>query len=189
MSKLVKCKACGNSIAKSAKICPHCGAKNKRGGGCSVVVAAFFVIIVVGFIAAKGREASEKAGEIRSQVQQVQQEQAKAEREKVAAMTPEQREKYLKEQKRQQLANQFADKFERSFDGSIKPVVEYVKANMKNPDSFKHVQTDWFIRSNADRQYIVRMKYRGTNSFNAVVTETVELIVGQDGEIISAQDM
>lgn len=30
MSKLCKCKACGAEIAKSAKTCPQCGAKNKR---------------------------------------------------------------------------------------------------------------------------------------------------------------
>jgi RNA polymerase subunit RPABC4/transcription elongation factor Spt4 len=28
--KMINCKACGNEIAKSAKICPHCGRKNKR---------------------------------------------------------------------------------------------------------------------------------------------------------------
>jgi RNA polymerase subunit RPABC4/transcription elongation factor Spt4 len=28
--KLIKCKACGHEIAKSAKICPGCGKRNKR---------------------------------------------------------------------------------------------------------------------------------------------------------------
>lgn len=30
MNKLVKCKTCGSDIAKSAKVCPHCGAKRKN---------------------------------------------------------------------------------------------------------------------------------------------------------------
>lgn len=30
MSKLVKCKTCGAEIAKNAKVCPGCGAKNKK---------------------------------------------------------------------------------------------------------------------------------------------------------------
>lgn len=30
MSKLIKCKSCGAEIAKSAKACPQCGAKNKK---------------------------------------------------------------------------------------------------------------------------------------------------------------
>lgn len=29
-SNLIACKACGQEIAKSAKSCPHCGAKNKK---------------------------------------------------------------------------------------------------------------------------------------------------------------
>lgn len=182
MASLKPCKACGNMIAKDAKVCPSCGAKNKRGGGCGVVIVALLVIVVIAFIAGKGGQAGNKAEEIR---QQTQQRQAEAEKAKLAAMTPEQRAEYQKEQQRQALANQFADKFERKFDGSIKPVVEYVKSHMKNPDSFKHVKTEWFISTDADRQYIVRMQYRGTNSFGAVVTEKVELIVDQEGKIIT----
>lgn len=185
MAKLVTCKACGNDVAKSAKVCPHCGAKTKRGCGCGVVIAALLVIAAVALVSFAFNKAGEAHGRAEEIVQQRLKQKADEERAKVASMTPEQREEYLKEQKRQQLANQFADKFERKFDGSIKPVVEYVKANMKNPDSFKHVKTEWFIRSNAEREYIVRMQYRGTNSFNAVVTETVELIVSQDGTILS----
>lgn len=30
MSKMIKCKTCGAEIASSAKICPSCGAKNKK---------------------------------------------------------------------------------------------------------------------------------------------------------------
>lgn len=30
MSKIIKCKTCGNNIASSAKSCPSCGAKNKK---------------------------------------------------------------------------------------------------------------------------------------------------------------
>ncbi|MGM9550718.1 MAG: zinc ribbon domain-containing protein [Clostridia bacterium] len=30
MGKMVKCASCGNEIAKSAKTCPGCGAKNKK---------------------------------------------------------------------------------------------------------------------------------------------------------------
>ena len=30
MAKLVACKTCGAQIAKSAKVCPHCGAKQRK---------------------------------------------------------------------------------------------------------------------------------------------------------------
>lgn len=48
MASLKPCKACGNMIAKDAKVCPSCGAKNKRGGGCGVVIVALIVIIAIG---------------------------------------------------------------------------------------------------------------------------------------------
>lgn len=50
--KMKKCKACGNEIAKSAKTCPHCGAKNKKKHpvliGIIVVVALIVVIAAMG---------------------------------------------------------------------------------------------------------------------------------------------
>ena len=49
MSKLVKCKSCDAEIAKSAKACPQCGAKNKHGCLSSIlgVLVLFFVLIVI----------------------------------------------------------------------------------------------------------------------------------------------
>ena len=41
------------------------------------------------------------------------------------------------------------------------------------------------IGLDAEGLYIVKMRYRGTNSFNAVVTEDIELIVDQNGNIYS----
>ena len=32
MAKLINCKVCGQPVAKSAKTCPHCGAKLKKSG-------------------------------------------------------------------------------------------------------------------------------------------------------------
>lgn len=46
--KLIKCKTCGNEIAKSAKVCPHCGAKNKK----HTVLGVFLVIFGLFLIAA-----------------------------------------------------------------------------------------------------------------------------------------
>ena len=185
MAKLVKCKACGNDIAKSAKACPHCGAKHKRGCGCFSVGGVLLLVLLVLVVYMMGKafgKASDRADEIR---QEVAEREAAEEREKLAAMTPEEQQEYFKEKARQQLADQFASKFRSSWDGSIKPVVAYVKENMKNPASFEHVKTNWFIRTDAENQYIVRMRYRGTNSFGAVVTEDVEVIVGQNGEILT----
>ena len=57
-----------------------------------------------------------------------------------------------------------------SWDGSNRELVSYVKQNMKDPDSFEHVETRF--RDNGS-SYDIIMKYRGKNSFNATTTEQV----------------
>lgn len=47
-SKLMSCKACGAEIAKNAKNCPHCGAKNKTRHpvlGCTVALIGLVLLI------------------------------------------------------------------------------------------------------------------------------------------------
>ena len=44
--KLVQCKHCGEMIAKSAKTCPHCGAKNKKPTALIVVLIIAVLIFV-----------------------------------------------------------------------------------------------------------------------------------------------
>ena len=56
--KMVKCKACGNEIAKSAKVCPNCGKKNKKPLWQTILVI-FGIIIVIGIFAGKGGGSSD----------------------------------------------------------------------------------------------------------------------------------
>lgn len=46
MSKLKKCKACGADIAKSAKTCPHCGAKVKKHTVLGIILIIFGVCAI-----------------------------------------------------------------------------------------------------------------------------------------------
>lgn len=49
MSKLISCKSCGKEIAKSAKACPHCGAKQKP--GClRIALSVFLIFIGIGLV-------------------------------------------------------------------------------------------------------------------------------------------
>lgn len=52
MSKIVRCKTCGSEIAKTAKRCPHCGAKQHvvASSICSVIVV---LVIIAIFLIAK----------------------------------------------------------------------------------------------------------------------------------------
>ena len=56
MAKLVKCKSCGAEIAKIAKVCPHCGAKQKK----PVVLGVVFVIIGIVLLVAVFGEISDE---------------------------------------------------------------------------------------------------------------------------------
>lgn len=47
MSKIISCKICGAEIAKSAKTCPHCGAKLKKGHPVLIGVLIFFIFIAL----------------------------------------------------------------------------------------------------------------------------------------------
>lgn len=55
MAKMTNCKACGAEISKSAKTCPHCGHKNKRGPFkilLGLIIILFGLSILIGGIAA-----------------------------------------------------------------------------------------------------------------------------------------
>ena len=48
--KLVTCKTCGSEIAKSAKVCPNCGAKNNQVGVAVRIVIALVAVLLLAMI-------------------------------------------------------------------------------------------------------------------------------------------
>ena len=48
MSKLVKCKACGNEIAKGVKRCPNCGKDNRSFVARHKVLSAIAMLVILG---------------------------------------------------------------------------------------------------------------------------------------------
>lgn len=61
-NKMCLCKACGQEMAKSAKNCPHCGAKNRKANPFLVVVVGLIALIII-ISAAGGNEEPVKVGE------------------------------------------------------------------------------------------------------------------------------
>lgn len=57
-----------------------------------------------------------------------------------------------------------------SWDGSNAELVAFVKKGMKDPSSFEHVETRF---RDDGSSYGIKMTFRGKNSYNAVVTQTV----------------
>ena len=50
-SKLTTCKTCGAEIAKDAKVCPKCGAKNKKKfGALRIILGVFIVLMGIGML-------------------------------------------------------------------------------------------------------------------------------------------
>lgn len=68
-----------------------------------------------------------------------------------------------------------------AWDGSHRGLERYVKQTMKNPDSYKHVETRYI--DNGDHLVLITT-FRGTNSFNAVITTRVQAKADLHGNII-----
>lgn len=79
--KMLKCKACNAEIAKSAKSCPHCGAKVKK---VSPIFIGFLVLILIIVVASSGGDDEPKRvdGTTPTQSQTAETEETKAKEEK-----------------------------------------------------------------------------------------------------------
>ncbi len=69
------------------------------------------------------------------------------------------------------------------FDGSHIALEQKVKKNLKDPDSYEHIETRY-----VDKQdyIIVQLKYRAKNSFNGYVVNTATAKANIDGSLIEA---
>lgn len=88
--KMVECKACGKEIAKSAKTCPSCGAKNKKPLFRKWWFWALIVCILCGSMASGGEESAqtEESTPTVAEVQmQAQEDQASSEETQVSTET------------------------------------------------------------------------------------------------------
>lgn len=57
-NKMTTCKTCGKEMAKSAKVCPSCGAKNKKPFFTRPWFIAIVALIIIGSIASGGKSES-----------------------------------------------------------------------------------------------------------------------------------
>lgn len=63
MGKMIKCKTCGEEIAKSAKVCPKCGASQKKHPVLGVILVIFGVLLIVAAIGGGGSDEPKKVGD------------------------------------------------------------------------------------------------------------------------------
>lgn len=68
-----------------------------------------------------------------------------------------------------------------AWDGSHAQMARDVKAMLKNPASFEHLETRYIDRGN---EIDLIMKFTGTNSFGAVTTSTATATINKNCELI-----
>ncbi|MCG3744583.1 hypothetical protein ACXHPE_17315 [Vibrio cincinnatiensis] len=164
---LVKCKECGEKVSTKAKSCPNCGAKPPK--KTSIVTWAVLVLILFGVYGVWQAESS------------LTPEQRKAREEQRAIAAKQQEEQRVKES-----AQKAAEEKEKrlkgfhclsSWDGSHTGVKKYVEDNMRDPDSFEHIETRITPVSDKGTHQLV-MKYRAKNGFGGmtvgVATATID---------------
>ncbi|HGM5304248.1 TPA: hypothetical protein ACKP17_000422 [Serratia marcescens] len=62
----------------------------------------------------------------------------------------------------------------RSFDSSYRPLTAAIKESMNNPSTFEHVETSYrFVLDNSAPYAVVSTVYRGSNSYGALVKNSV----------------
>lgn len=69
-----------------------------------------------------------------------------------------------------------------SWDGSSRALVDHVKKNMREPDSFKHRETT--IGQNLDNKHAIIMTYSGKNGFGGVGVQKVYATLSSDCTLI-----
>lgn len=99
---------------------------------------------------------------------------AQEEAAKRAAMTPGQI-------RREKLNEQFS-----GWDGSHRAAEQAIQALMHNPKSYEHVSTT-YVDHGAGRGITVRTRFRGTNAFNAVITNRATVEVNAAGQVTSVK--
>lgn len=70
-----------------------------------------------------------------------------------------------------------------AWDGSVKSVEDGIKMRLKDPDSYKHIQTKF--KDSGLGNVTVFTQYSARNSFNAVVPNTATAEVSPTGELVS----
>ena len=70
-NKMTTCKTCGKEMAKAAKVCPNCGAKNKKPFFTKPWFIAIVVVFIIGAIASGGKSGSTNTNKANSDASEV----------------------------------------------------------------------------------------------------------------------
>jgi hypothetical protein len=66
------------------------------------------------------------------------------------------------------------------WDGSHRNLERFIKENMNDPNSYKHVETVYW---DMESHLVVKTTYRGTNAFGGIVLNYIKAKIDLDGNI------
>lgn len=209
MAKLKRCKDCGSEVSKKAEKCPQCGAPLKRKPlGCGALILILMVIGIWVSVYDNNFGSKSPAGKAAIEAQSIPSslEGKKALETRLLAelktIPVKEFDKNLERYKKlirmfpdnvkyQQKVKYYSDKVDRrklierqfsSWNGSHKTLEDYIRKNLKNPDSYDHVETLYVDKGD---HILLETTYRATNSFNAIVTEKVYAKSTLDGSQVT----
>lgn len=89
--------------------------------------------------------------------------------------------RYIQKNRKKLIEAQFS-----VWDGSHTKLEEYIKSKLQDPDSYKHVKSEWLDKGD----YIyVRTTFRGRNAFGGIVTNTADAKVSINGDLIEVMNL
>lgn len=153
---LVKCKECKEQISTKAKACPKCGAVPPK--KTSLFTWLILILIIFTVYGAYQQESSMTPEQRVAREEQ----RAIAAKEKEAEKAREDAQKAVEEKEKRRKGFHCLS----SWDGSHPAVKKYVEEKMRDPSSFKHVETRITPVEKGEHQLV--MKYRAANGFGGI---------------------
>lgn len=153
---LIKCHECEKEISDEAKQCPHCGAKPKKGMGVGkALVLTFAILVAVSMVMGKvSRESADKAEE-----------------ERRAALTPQQR-----------AAEDAAKAKTGRLNAARGACLIVLEKSLNDPDSAKFgMVSDWYTEERKNGTILVQPTARAKNAFGGYVQGVWNCVVKPDG--------
>lgn len=202
-----KCKECDKEVSMSAEICPHCGIKDPTTPfGVKIFTFVLFFIFIVWMlvqctadepvIELTKEEITKNINYFNANRSKIMLSIDKSFSSKKYKDVIDKSEKYItsNDEELKQVyskakkAIKRKEKIEESFsqwDGSHRGLERHILKSMNDPDSYKHMETNYWDRGNHLR---VRTTYRGKNLFGGMVINWILAKVDINGNVIEIID-
>lgn len=157
---LVKCKECGNEVSTKAKRCPRCGAKVPKGIGVFGILMMVLVVWVFFVIGRNASSTSEKPT-------------PPANKPSTSAASTD-----TKPSPQPPVVENSA------WDGSVAQVKDYLKRNLRDPDSYQSISWTKAVLSPVTGEYTVVHKYRAKNGYGGYEVNQQLFTLDARGKVI-----